>query len=74
MANVATLRVASSSSDALLTPEEAAHYLKISPKTLKNWGTAKRLSYVKVGNRRRYEKSVLDAYIATRRVEAVNPF
>lgn len=52
----------------LLTTEQAAAYLNLSPATLHTWRCTKRhvLPYVKVGNRYvRYNRADLDAFIKT---------
>jgi excisionase family DNA binding protein len=56
---------------ALLTLNEAAAYLGISPGTLKNWVSMKRIAYVKVGALTRFRQAALDAYIDAHTVEAV---
>ena len=59
------------SSDQLLSVPEAADYLGISPGTLRNWLSLRRLEYVKVGRLTKLSKAVLDRYIAERTVPAV---
>ena len=56
----------------LLTVGEAADYLGISPGTLRNWLSMRRISYVKVGRLTKLSQETLDRYIAERTVEAVN--
>lgn len=53
------------SSDPLLTTQEAAALLDVSPGTLEVWRCTKRypLPYVKIGRNVRYRKSVLLAFI-----------
>ena len=51
-------------SDQLLTVEDAAAYIGISDGTLRNWLSAKRLTYVKIGRLTKIRRSVLDQYIA----------
>ena len=55
----------------LLTVGEAADYLGISPGTLRNWLSMRRISYVKVGRLTKLSQETLDRYIAERTVEAV---
>jgi len=54
----------------LLTVEDAAAYLDISPGTLRNWLSERRITYVKVGRLTRVRRSVLDAYIEQNTVKA----
>jgi excisionase family DNA binding protein len=51
--------------------DEAAAYLKVKAGTLRNWLSAKRLGYVKVGRLTRIPKSELDRYLAAHTVNAV---
>ena len=55
----------------LLDIEEASAYLKIQPGTLRNWLSAKRLGYVKVGRLTRISKQELDRFLAAHTVAAV---
>ncbi len=52
----------------LLTEQEAAEYLKISPGTLSVWRSTGRyaLPFVKVGHKVRYRSTDLEAWIASR--------
>ena len=50
---------------------EAAAYIKVKPGTLRNWLSARRLGYVKVGRLTRVPKSELDRYLAGQFVAAV---
>ncbi len=56
----------------LLTNEESAAYLGVTPGTLDVWRCTKRynIPYIKVGRLVRYKKSSLDAFIESRTVEA----
>ena len=58
------------SSTELLTRDEAAKYLGISPRTLAVWACVKRyqLPYVKMGRLAKYRRSVLDDFIERRTV------
>jgi len=47
----------------LLTLEEAADYLQISPGTLKHWIAMKKIEHVKVGKLTRFRRAALDRYI-----------
>jgi len=54
----------------LLTREQAAHYLGVTPRTLAVWACNKRynLPFVKVGRLVKYRKADLDAFIARRTI------
>ncbi len=54
----------------LLTNEEAAAYLGVTPRTLEVWRCEKRyhISYIKVGRLVRYKIEALDAFIESRTV------
>ena len=54
----------------LLTVEEAAAYIGISPGTLRNWLSVKRLPYVKIGRLTRVRRMDLDRFIEDNTVEA----
>ncbi len=60
-----------SGSGRLLSVDEAANYLGISPGTLRNWLSMRRITYVKVGRLTKLSKDVLDRFIAEHTVEAV---
>lgn len=47
----------------LLTPSEAAAFLSISPRTLTRLTSAGELGHVRVGGQRRYELTMLIAYV-----------
>jgi excisionase family DNA binding protein len=55
----------------LLSVEAAAQYLGVSSGTLRNWVSARRIEYVKVGRLTRFSLTALDRYIAAHTVEAV---
>ncbi len=55
----------------LLSVDEAAAYLGVQPGTLRNWLSARRLPYVKVGRLTKLSQPDLDAFIAGHRIEAV---
>jgi len=57
--------------DGLLTLEEAAAYLKISPGTLKHWIAWRRIEHVKVGKLTRFRQSALDRWITQHTVPDV---
>jgi len=59
----------------LLTREEAARYLCLSPQTLALWAHTKsqELRYFKVGGRARYKKSDLDNFIQRGEVSIKRP-
>ena len=56
----------------LLTPEEAAIYIGVSPGTLSVWRSTGRynLPFVKAGRLVRYNVAALDAWLATRTRES----
>jgi excisionase family DNA binding protein len=56
----------------LFSIPEAAEYLDIAPGTLRNWLSAKRLPYVKVGRLTRVSRRALDEFIEQHTVEATN--
>jgi excisionase family DNA binding protein len=70
---VATMRgpKVSVAREGLLTVEEAAAYLQVAPGTLKHWTAARRIEHVKVGTRTRFTKDMLDRYIESQTVGAV---
>lgn len=53
-----------------MTLDAAAAYLGLKPKTLYMWGAKKGPAYAKIGSRRWYRQSDLDAWIEAQRVEA----
>lgn len=55
----------------VLTREEAAAYLGVSPSTLSNWACSKKfvIPYFRVGRSVRYKKSDLDEFIQRGLVE-----
>jgi excisionase family DNA binding protein len=57
-------------SDQLLTNDQAAEYLGITPRTLEIWRCTKRypIPFIKVGRLVRYRKSALDAFHVSRTV------
>lgn len=55
----------------LLSVEEAAHYLGVSPGTLRNWASTRRVEFVKIGRLTRFSLVALDRYIASNTVPAV---
>lgn len=56
----------------LLPVDHAAEYLGISPGTLRNWISARRIEYVKVGRLTRIARAAIDRYIAENTVRAVD--
>jgi excisionase family DNA binding protein len=56
----------------LLTVEEAASYLGVRPGTLRNWLSARRIAFIKVGRLTRLAQRDLDGFIAGHTVNAVN--
>jgi excisionase family DNA binding protein len=55
----------------LLSVEEAAQYLDVSPGTLRNWVSTRRVEFVKVGRLTKFSPATLDRYIAAHTVRAV---
>jgi excisionase family DNA binding protein len=55
----------------LFTLPQAAAYLNISPGTLRNWVSERRIAYVKVGSKTHFQPSALDTYIDAHTVPAV---
>jgi excisionase family DNA binding protein len=58
------------SEDWLLTVQEAARYLAVSPSTLYGWAWQRRISFVKVGRALRFDLSDLQEFIRANRVQA----
>jgi excisionase family DNA binding protein len=58
----------------LLSVEEAASYLGVRPGTLRNWLSARRLAYVKVGRLTRLETDTLNRFIAEHTVDSIEDF
>jgi excisionase family DNA binding protein len=54
----------------MVAVKEAAEYLGISSGTLRNWLSAKRLDYVKVGRLTRICRDVLARYVTTHTVKS----
>jgi excisionase family DNA binding protein len=62
-----------SSTDTLLTPAEAAAYLRLTAGQLKQWRyLGKGPAYAKAGRAVRYWRSDLDAWLARQRIEPPN--
>ena len=51
--------------------DEAGAYIRVRPGTLRNWLSARRLGYVKVGRLTRIPKIELDRYLEAHAVSAV---
>ena len=56
----------------LLSVEQAADYLGVSPGTLRNWLSARRIAYVKVGRLTRLSSETLDRFIAEHTVASID--
>ena len=54
----------------LLSVDEAAQYLRVSPGTLRNWLSMRRLEFVKIGRLTRLSQAALDRYITKHTVRA----
>ena len=55
----------------LLSVEDAAEYIGVRPGTLRNWLSARRLAYVKVGRLTRVSSETLDRFIAENTVRSI---
>lgn len=49
--------------EALMTPEEAAAYLKVAPGTVRQWVKLGRIPFIKVRSLTRFRRSDLDAWL-----------
>lgn len=56
----------------LLSVEEAAEYIGVRPGTLRNWLSARRIAYVKVGRLTRISSETLNRFIAQHTVTSVD--
>ena len=56
----------------LLSVEQAAEYLGVSPGTLRNWLSARRIAYVKVGRLTRLSSETLDRFISEHTVTSID--
>jgi excisionase family DNA binding protein len=56
----------------LLSVEAAAQYLGVSAGTLRNWVSARRIEYVKVGRLTRFSSAALDRYITAHTIQAAS--
>ena len=54
----------------LLSVDEAAHILSISPYTLYYWTSAKKIPHYRIGKRVMFAKCDLAAWVASRRIKA----
>ena len=55
----------------LMSIDEAADYLGVRPGTLRNWLSARRLTYVKVGRLTRLSSDTLNRFIAEHTVASI---
>lgn len=55
----------------LLSVDEAAEYLGVQPGTLRNWLSARRIAYVKVGRLTRLSSDTLNRFIVEHTVASV---
>jgi excisionase family DNA binding protein len=55
----------------LMSVEQAAEYLGVRPGTLRNWLSARRIAYVKVGRLTRLSSETLNRFIAEHTVTSV---
>jgi len=72
---VADMRISPAAKDGrvgrLLSVEEAAEYIGVRPGTLRNWLSARRTAYVKVGRLTRLSSDTLNRFIAEHTVASV---
>ena len=47
----------------ILTLEEVAHYLRLTPQTIYKWAQEQRIPAVKLGKEWRFRKSILDRWL-----------
>ena len=47
----------------ILTLEEVAHYLRLTPQTIYRWAQERRIPAVKLGKEWRFRKSILDRWL-----------
>lgn len=59
--------------DDVSTLNEAAAYLKVSPKALANLARAGKIGSLKQGRERTFPRAVIDAYVTANTVEATPP-
>lgn len=57
----------------LLTPAEAAKMIGISPRTIIQYMTTRRIGYVLINNRRFIKPEQVDEYINRKALKVVNP-
>jgi len=57
----------------LLTVEEASSFLKVAPKTLRNWVTLRTIPFVRVGGCLRFDGQALKEWLEARAVPAAPP-
>jgi excisionase family DNA binding protein len=57
----------------LLSFDEAAQYLCVSPGTLRNWTSMRRVEFVKIGRLTRFTQTALDRYITSHTVRTAEP-
>ena len=55
----------------LMSVEQAAEYIGVRPGTLRNWLSARRIAYVKVGRLTRVSSDTLNRFIAEHTVTSV---
>lgn len=72
MAAVTTNPISTPNAD-LLTNDQAADYIGVTPRTLEVWRCTKRhaIPYIKVGRLVKYRKSALDAFLERQTVGAM---
>jgi excisionase family DNA binding protein len=71
-ADIVTRRPEPSGRTRLLSVEQAADYLGLSAGTMRNWISMRRIEHVKVGRLTRVPISVLDRYVSTHTVRALD--
>lgn len=67
------VRVLPSTSGCLLTVEEAASYLGTGERFIRRLVGERRIGFVKLGSKLRFERADLDAFVNAGRVEAQEP-
>jgi excisionase family DNA binding protein len=55
--------------NALMTIDETADFLKLKPKTIKNWVGLRKIPYIKLGGAIRFDMKALEAWLKRKGVE-----
>ena len=67
-----TVRGLSGISGPLMSVDQAAEYLGVRPGTLRNWLSARRIAYVKVGRLTRLSADTLNRFIAEHTIGSID--